>query len=104
MRFKTLQPGRWLIPGMTVAIAAIAATSILGLRAWADRSVQTILNVSTAKQLMTRLDGIEEYAMRNGAVPEDLREVDAIDQDIEPLLTQLQNRERLRTGDRKDQR
>lgn len=102
MRFKTLQPGRWLIPGMTVAIAAIAATSILGLRAWADRSVQTILNVSTAKQLMTRLDGIEEYAMRNGAVPEDLREIDAIDQEVEPLLARLQNGEHLRTGDRKE--
>lgn len=89
MRVQSFLPRQWVIPGATVAIAALAAASILGLRGIADRSVQTIIDISSVKQIMAQLDGIEEHAIRSGIVPEDLQEVEEIDAEAQRLLASL---------------
>ncbi|MEO0948520.1 MAG: hypothetical protein AAFY11_10335 [Cyanobacteria bacterium J06641_5] len=89
MPFRSSQSRRWFIPAVTTAVAAIAAVSILGLRAWADRSLGIVVNLSEMKQTMALLDGVEEHATRSGVDPDDLVEVEEIDRDSKAVFAAL---------------
>lgn len=89
MGLRSLPARRWLIPCATAAVAATAAVSILGLRAWADRSIDVVVNLSETKRIMSLLDGVEEHAIRNGVGPGDLAEIAEIDREREAVFDAL---------------
>ena len=80
---------RWLVPVSTVAFTAVAAAVIFSFRSHAENAVKITLTLSRAEQLMAQLDGIEENAIRHGSVPEDLQEIEAIDQQLKQLWDNL---------------
>ena len=79
----------WLVPVSTIAFTAVAATVIFTLRSHAENAVKITLTLSRAEQLMAQLDGIVENAIRHGAIPEDLAEIEAIDQQLNQLWEKL---------------
>ena len=79
----------WLVPVSTIAFTAVAATVIFTLRSHAENAVKITLTLSRAEQLMAQLDGIEENAIRHGSIPEDLAEIEAIDQQLNQLWENL---------------
>lgn len=89
MPLRSLQSRRWLIPSATAAVAVIAAASILSLRGWADRSLSVMVNLSETKRIMSLLDGVEEHAIRSGVEPEDLEEIEEIDQERKVVFAAL---------------
>lgn len=89
MPLRSSQSRRWFIPGATAVIAAVAAASIFGLRAWADRSLGIVVSLSEAKQVMALLDGVEEHAIRSGVSPDDLVEIEEIDRECQIVFAAL---------------
>ncbi len=89
-QFKRLQAHRWLLPGITVAIALIAAGSIFSFRARANRFTQVMIQVSSLKQIMAQLDGVEEHAIRNQVLSYDTEKIDDLNQEAQKILVALQ--------------
>lgn len=89
MSLRSFSSRRWLIPGATITIAVIAASSILSLRSWADRYLSMVVDLSETKRIMALLDGVEDQAIRNGANPESLGKIAEIDEERQAVFTTL---------------
>ena len=65
---------KWIVVGVTFAVALSATLSILAFRRWADREAQTTVALTQLQLLIAQLDGLEWEAIATRKLPPEKRE------------------------------